>query len=86
MKTILNLQNVSKYSFSDATDISLQADCVIVGDSENPDLIIADLNQSNCVLVENITEPDDWFGGKYYYSNNSWSLVDGWIDPRLDIE
>lgn len=88
MKTICRLPdfqvpNVSLYLFDDAKPVSVEADRTVIGDPANPDLIVMDCNTSNCVLHEGVTNPDDWFGWKYTYTNaDGWVLNPGWVDPR----
>ena len=81
MKTItFNDNNVSVYLFPDDKALDVQSDKIIVGDPE--ELIIADCNSSNVTVHENVTEPDDWFGWKYFYDGTTWTLNPDWVDPR----
>jgi len=81
MKTItFNDSNVSVYLFADDKALDVQSDKIIVGDPE--ELIIADCNSSNVTVHENVTEPDDWFGWKYFYDGTTWTLNPDWVDPR----
>ena len=51
------------------------------------DFIIGDLNSSNSTLIEGVTEPEDWYGCKYNCAaDGTWSLVEGWVDPRIERE
>lgn len=87
MKTIIsNDDNVSKYLFADDKNVSISAEHVVVGNLNAPDYIIGDMNTSNATVVEGVTEPDDWFGGKYTYADNTWTAVEGWVDPRVSEE
>ena len=91
MKTICRLPdfqvpNVSIYLFADDKPVSIEADRTVIGDPANPDLIIMDCNTSNCVLEEGVTNPDDWFGWKYTYTDaDGWVLNPGWVDPRTQV-
>jgi hypothetical protein len=81
MKTItFNDSNVSVYLFADDKALDVQSDKIIVGDPE--ELIIGDCNSSNVTVHENVTEPDDWFGWKYFYDGTTWTLNPDWVDPR----
>ena len=82
MKTILDEHNCSKYLFADEKTVNVKAEYIEVGEPNNLDFIIADLNSSNATLIENVTEPDDWYGCKYNYVNGVWELCPDWIDPR----
>ena len=85
MKTIIDLDNCSKYLFADDKAVVVKADCIEVGDPANLDFIIGDLNANNSTLIEGVTEPDDWFGCKYNCAaDGTWSLVEGWVDPRIE--
>ena len=87
MKTICRLAdfqvpNVSIYLFDDAKPVSIEADRTVIGDPASPELIVMDCNTSNCVLKEGVTEPTDWFGWKYTYTDaDGWELNPGWVDP-----
>ena len=84
MKTIIeNGTNCSKYLFADDKQVNITATNVEVGDPANLDFIVGDLNSNNATLIENVTEPDDWYGCKYIYENGAWSANPNWIDPRL---
>ena len=85
MKTIVCDQNCSKYLFADDKQVNITADNIEVGDPANLDFIIGDLNSGNATLIEGVTEPDDWYGCKYNCAaDGTWSLVEGWVDPRIE--
>jgi hypothetical protein len=86
MKTIIDEHNCSKYLFADDKQVNVKDDCIEVGDSANLDFIISDLNANNSTLIEGVTEPEDWYGCKYNCAaDGTWSLVEGWVDPRLEV-
>ena len=81
MKTITrNEDNISIWMFADDKALDVQSDKIIVGNPE--ELIIGDCNSSNVTVHENVTEPDDWFGWKYFYDGTTWTLNSDWVDPR----
>lgn len=81
MKTITrNEDNISIWMFADNKALDVQSDKIIVGDPE--ELIIGDCNSSNVTVHENVTEPDDWYGWKYFYDGTTWTLNPDWVDPR----
>ena len=81
MKTITrNEDNISIWMFADDKALDVQSDKIIVGDPE--ELIIGDCNSSNVTVHENVTDPDDWFGWKYFYDGTTWTLNPDWVDPR----
>ena len=83
MKTITrNEDNISIWLFADDKVLDVQSDKIIVGDPE--ELIIADCNSNNVTVHENVTEPDDWYGWKYFYDGTTWTLNPDWVDPRLE--
>jgi len=82
MKTIVtNANNISLYLFNDSENIIVEIDKIIIGDPER--LIIGDLNSSNSKVFKNVENPNDWYGHKYFYSNNRWTLNPDFIDPRI---
>ena len=83
MKTIIeNATNCSKYLFADDKQVTVKADCIEVGDTDSLDFIIGYMNSANATLIEDVAEPDDWFGCKYNYVDDAWELCPDWIDPR----
>lgn len=83
MKTIIDLNNCSKYLFEDNKAVLVKANCIEVGSPI--EFIIGDLNFSNSTLIEGVTEPDDYYGCKYSCAaDGTWSLVEGWVDPRIE--
>ena len=92
MKTICRLADyeqgphISLYLFADDKQVLVGSDRVTIGDPSNPDLYIMDCDSSNVVVHEGVTEPDDWFGWKYFYTaDGGWVLNEDWIDPRLPL-
>lgn len=82
MKTLVhNETKESRFVFAD-TDSVLLTDSVIFCPSFN----IADMDSTNSTLVENVTPPDDWTGGKYLYDAGAWTLNPDWVDPNTPAE
>ena len=81
MKTIIdNESRTSKYLVADDYVINATETQTSMGDPV--DFIIGDLNSTNSTVIEGVTEPDDWFGCKYTYADGTFTLVEGWVDPR----
>jgi Tol biopolymer transport system component len=92
MKTICRLAdytqgpNISLYLFPDDKQVLIESDRTTIGDPSNPEMYIMDCDSSNVVLHEGVTEPDDWFGWKYFYTaDGGWTSNPAWIDPRLPL-
>lgn len=84
MKTIIcSVTKNSKYLFSDNKQIDAQSGCINVGDPNDLDFIIGDMNSGNAEVIEGVTEPEDWFGCKYDYIEGAWQLNADWVDPRV---
>jgi len=80
MKTLVRKEtNLSTYIFSDDAVVLLGSE-----ETQTPGLIILDMNNTNSLLYENVTPPDDWRGLKYKYENNIWTLNPDWIDPSQE--
>ena len=73
---------VSPYIFRNDKDVTVETERIIVGDVNNPDFYIADMNSSNATLHLDVTPPDDWAGNKYTFDGSSWAAVSGWVDPK----
>lgn len=80
MKSIvLNQTNISVYLVSDETEIIFENGMTTVG---NPaEFHISDCNESNCTVVENLTDPEDWVAHKYLVVNGAWVANPTWVDP-----
>lgn len=81
MKTVVRKgTNISLYLVPDSTTVILGESQMQVG--SNPvEFYVADCNISNATLVENVTPPEDWTGGKYLYDAGAWTLNPNWVDP-----
>lgn len=90
MKTICRLSdfevpNVSLYLFDDDTQVTVNDDFTIVGDPAQPSFFVMDCNTQNCVLHEGVTDPGEWYGWKYTYTDaDGWALNPGWTPPATD--
>jgi len=85
MKTIVDATSTSKYLFADDKAVDMTADGINVGDPSALDLIIGDMNSGNATLIEGVTTPDDWYGGKYTCAaDGTWTAVVDWTDPRIE--
>tara|TARA_R100001244_G_scaffold50637_1_gene44338 strand:- start:177 stop:482 length:306 start_codon:yes stop_codon:yes gene_type:complete len=82
MKTIVsNLDNLSKYILENNKTVNSTEVNIAVGDPNNLDFYIGDLNSNNSTIYENITPPEDWQGNRYTFDGSSWTEVEGWINP-----
>lgn len=71
MKTLVRKSDgTSLYLFDDSVSIDLLPALVIVG--QPADFTIGDLNDDTARLIENVTPPADWVGGKYRLINGQW--------------
>jgi hypothetical protein len=73
-----NSNNISAYIFDDAHDL-VSTDTEITC----PHFIIADMNSTNSTIHADVTPPEDWQGGKYFFESGAWTPDPDWIDPRL---
>ena len=82
MKTIVsNSDNLSKYILENNKTVNSTEVNIAVGDPNNLDFYIGDLNSNNSTIYENITPPEDWEGNRYTFDGSSWTEVEGWINP-----
>ncbi len=82
MKT-LTKDNISRFIFDDAEEVTLTDTTVIVGTR----LIIADCNSSDSVLHEGVVPPDDWAIHMYTYDGTAWALNPDYSPPpELDSD
>lgn len=89
MKTIVrNDNNVSVHLLPNDTVITQDANQTVVG--ADPVLFyISDCNTSNTTVYENVTEPSEWSGWKYLYTEEGgWVLNQNWppAEPELPGE
>jgi hypothetical protein len=70
MKTIVDKQtNTSRYLVDDDYNINMLDDRIEMGDPNNIDFIIGDLNFWTASIITDVTAPEDWTGCKYTCSN-----------------
>jgi len=80
MKTLVkNSDNTSLYVFEDSEMLDIQTDKIVVGDPER--MIIGDCNSGNVTLHENVTPPNDWVGGKYFFDGTDWTQNPNYVEP-----
>ena len=86
MKTIVETETkLSKYLLADDVAITATSETITVGDP--PQFIICDLNSSNAIIVENVTNaPSDWAGNKYTLDGTTWAANPDWVDPSEEVE
>ncbi len=84
MKTIIeNATNCSRYLFAEDKQITITSECIEVRNPNDLIFSIFDLNSGNATLIEGVSTPDDWYGGKYTCSaDGTWTAVADWVDPR----
>lgn len=82
MKTLINSNGCSMFLFDDDKIVRFKENSIEVGIPV--EFIIGNVIAEDAILVEGVTEPDDWFGCKYNYVNGVWELCPDWVDPRLE--
>jgi len=84
MKTLtFNENNHSPYIFADDKSVVVEAHRITVGDADDPDFYIGDMNSSNATLHLDVTPPDDWEGNRYTFNGSAWTAIEGWVDPKV---
>ena len=80
MKTLVRKDsNISIYLFKD--DVTVVVEDLVTKVSGVIPLTITDCDQSNILLFENVTPPNDWDFHKYLYDAGAWTLNPNWVDP-----
>jgi hypothetical protein len=80
MKTLVRLpEGASTFLFQDTDDIYLFDTHVQINNP--PTLFIADMNNQNTAVVENVTPPADWLGWKYLFDGITWTPNPIWVEP-----
>jgi len=83
MKTLVfNESRNSPYIFEDDKNITIEENRITVGEEDNPDFYIGDMNSSNATLYEDVEVPEDWQGNRYTFDGSNWTEIEGWLDPR----
>ena len=85
MKTIVHKDNKeSKYLLEDSKPIIIASHQIVVG--SNPvDFYVGDMNSSNAILYENVTNaPSDWIGCKYLFDGKVWTKNSKYVEPKKD--
>jgi hypothetical protein len=75
MKTLVhNETKESRFVFVDIDSVVLADNMIYC-----PNFNIADMNSTNATMVEDVTPPQDWIGGKYLYDNGTWTPNPKWV-------
>jgi len=78
---------VAIYLFEDEKEIIRTEKKTTINDANgNPELIISDVNINNSNVIQNAIEPEDYYGYKYTYIDDTFTPVPDWVDPRLKDE
>jgi hypothetical protein len=84
MKTVVRTNsNVSLYLLPDEMEVLIDSESMTLGNP--PQYLVLDCNISNCLLIENVTNPNGWKGGNYLYVNGEWLPNPEWIEPNQPI-
>lgn len=79
--------NISLYLFEDEDKVSIRDDLTIIGDEEDPSLVILDCTSTTAVLYENVSKPEEYKGWKYCYSpETGWVDYEGWPEIEANIK
>ena len=85
MQTIVDKRNkLSLFLEDDETLILPMQDHIKIVPSNKIENVIGDLNFFLVNVYENITPPNDWASGKYFYKNNEWTLNPNWSEPIFE--
>lgn len=84
MQTIVERSTLlSKYIADSDAIITAGPEGILFG---NPPLfIISDLNSENSLVYSDVEPPSDWFGNKYFFDGDAWTLNPDWVDPLLEV-
>jgi len=77
-----NETNIVPWLFEDGTVVTMHSHQIDVGDPDNLEFIIGDMNSENSTLVEDVTSPEGWAGTKFTYIDGVWTIAEGWVDPE----
>ena len=82
MKTIVETAtSLSKYLLDDGVSVAVNSDHIVVGDPAK--FIIDDLDSSNVIITENVTNaPADWTGDRYTFDGTTWAQNPDWVEPE----
>lgn len=73
MQTIIKKQTgESAYLMNDDVEVSITFKEITLGNPNEPDLIILDLNLDNSLVLAEVTPPADWEANKYRVENGEW--------------
>lgn len=77
MKTVVEkATNLSKYIFSDDVELVMYNEMMLT-----PTFIVSDLNNTNAIIYEDVSPPEDWQGNRYAFNGTTWAANADWVDP-----
>lgn len=79
MKTIIEkATRISHYIFADDVKLVANKDNIVA-----PEFNIGHLDSERGEIIENVTPPEDWISGMYFYDNGQWIInPEGVPQPR----
>lgn len=83
MKTLTE-NTKSLYIFEDDKYLDLAGNDIIVGSPV--EFVIANLGADASTLHTNVTPPEDWSGGKYFFDGTTWTLNSEWVEVEDILE
>lgn len=77
MKTVVQrTTNLSKYVFDDDVELVMYNEMMLT-----PNFIVGDLNNTNAIIYEDVSPPENWVGNRYTFDGTDWTANDDWVDP-----
>jgi len=77
MKTVVQrTTNLSKYVFDDDVELVMYNEMMLT-----PNFIVNDLNNTNAIIYEDVSPPENWVGNRYTFDGTDWTANDDWVDP-----
>lgn len=78
MKTIVEKETqLSKFILNDDDEVQLLENTILI-----PNEIISCHSKYDCVVYENVSPPEDWYGNKYTFDGSVWKESPDWIQPE----
>ena len=76
MKTLCK-DGLSYYLFEDSKSVVFSDVNIAVGDPL--EFYVGDCNNSNAILHQSVTAPNEYVGGKYMFDGTTWSDNPAWV-------
>lgn len=82
MKVLTNDNNLVKYLLEDSDTLTDGPNYLLIEGSKPKKVL--DMKNGNYNIYFDVTLPEDFRVGRYFYDGETWTENENWVDPTID--